>query len=182
MTELDLQKQHIQKKKISLKPTETNMEKQRLKMIMKHMATQCISTLPLLVWFDDMLLLRLRGNAVVDLGGLPPEPTEWAALFALCGGMGTGPLRAVGVMGSIAFCVLSLDWAANIKQHCQKEALDNPDSTQPHSGWGDHLYRHHFKLCENNNNSAAVWSKQKLIRLINALTLNHFTSWFNWLF
>lgn len=80
-----------------------------------------------------MLLLRLRGSALADLGGLPPEPTELAVLFALCGGMGTGPLRAVGVMGSIAFCVVCLDWAANIKQH--KEALDNPDSTQPHSDW-----------------------------------------------
>lgn len=69
----------------------------------------------------------MGGSALVDLGGLTPEPTEFV-LFALCGGMGTGPLTAVGARGSIALSVVSLDSTENIKQHCQKEAHNDPDS------------------------------------------------------
>lgn len=68
--------------------------------------------------------MRLGGSALVDLGGLTPEPTELAVLFALCGGMGTGPLRAVGARGSIALVFLSLDSTEKIKQNCQKEAIN----------------------------------------------------------
>lgn len=52
--------------------------------------------------------MRLGGSALVDLGGLTPEPTELVVLFALCGGMGTG-LRGIGAMGSIALGFVSLD-------------------------------------------------------------------------
>lgn len=49
-----------------------------------------------------MLLFRLVCSALVDLGGLTPALTALAVLVALCGGMGTGPLWAFGVRGSIA--------------------------------------------------------------------------------
>lgn len=55
------------------------------------------------------MLLRLGGSALTDLAGLTPEPTRLAVLFALCGGMGTGPLGVVGAMGSIALGFASLD-------------------------------------------------------------------------
>lgn len=77
-----------------------------------------------------MLLLRLGGSALLDLGGLTPEPTELAFLFALCGGMGTGPLRAAGARGSIALGFVSLDSTEKMKQHCQKEAQSQHNLTQ----------------------------------------------------
>lgn len=49
-----------------------------------------------------MLLLRFGGSALVDLGGLTP------VLFALCGGVGTGPLTAIGARGSIALGFVSV--------------------------------------------------------------------------
>lgn len=55
-----------------------------------------------------MLLMAFGGSALEVLGGLIPELTELAALFVLWGGMGTGPLRATGVNGSIAFGFKSL--------------------------------------------------------------------------
>lgn len=46
---------------------------------------------------------------MVDLGGLTPELTALVFLFPRCGGMGTGPLKADGVMGSIALGCTRLD-------------------------------------------------------------------------
>lgn len=62
-----------------------------------------------------MLRLRLAGSALVDVSALIPEITELAVLIALCVGMGTGPLRAVGVRGSIALDFVGLDWTEEKK-------------------------------------------------------------------
>lgn len=67
---------------------------------------------------------------MVNLGGLTPEPTEFTVLFALCGGMGTGPLRTVGARGSMVLGFLSMD-STGKKQLCQYEAKQR--STQTYS-------------------------------------------------
>lgn len=72
--------------------------------------------LPSLAWLADTLLMAFEGSALEVLGGLIPELTELAALFVLWGGMGTGPLRATGVNGSIAFGFTSLVWTEKIKR------------------------------------------------------------------
>lgn len=73
-------------------------------------------SLPDLVWFADTLLMTFGGSALVVVGGLIPELTELAALFVLWGGTGTGPLRATGVNGSIAFGFASLVWTEKKKK------------------------------------------------------------------
>lgn len=64
------------------------------------------------------MLWWLEGSAPVDLGGL--TPTVLAILVVLCGGMGTGPLCAAGVSGSIALGLPSLVSTEEVKQ--RKEA------------------------------------------------------------
>lgn len=91
--------------------------------------------------------MRLGGSALVDLGGLPPELRELTVLFALCGGMGTGPLMAVGVKGSIALGFVSLDSTEKIKQHCQKEAHNDPKLNTTLLKQKEQLSRDCYKLC-----------------------------------
>lgn len=91
---------------------------------------QRIYTLPVLVWFVELLLLRLGGSALGGLGRLTPETTEVAILFPLCGGMGTGTLGGAGARGSIVLGFVGLDSTKEMKQHCQKAAQHDAVMTQ----------------------------------------------------
>lgn len=63
--------------------------------------------------FDDILLLKFGSTALAVLAGLTPELTALVFLFARCGGMGTGPLKAAGEMGSISLGCARFEWTAN---------------------------------------------------------------------
>lgn len=77
-------------------------------------------------------MLRLAGSALVGLGGFTPGPTELAVLFALCGGMGSEPLRTGGGNGSIAFgfvwfSFVWFDCTEKMTKWCQKETHKAPN-------------------------------------------------------